>query len=118
MEERDDPTAHAEMLALAEAAREAGRRGVEGATLFVTVEPCPMCMGAAILARLSRVVFGTPEPRTGACGSLISLPTEPGLPHRPAVRGGVMEEACRERLRRFFRERRERSEDPEGEGGG
>lgn len=101
-----DPTAHAELLALRAAAAAVGRWRLEGATLAVTLEPCPMCAGAAVLARVGRVVFGAPDPKAGACGSLYNLCADPRLNHEPEVRGGVRADACGALLREFFARRR------------
>ncbi|MEV0355933.1 nucleoside deaminase [Nocardia sp. NPDC050697] len=106
-EELGDPTAHAEILALRRAAAAHGdgwRLG--GATLVVTVEPCTMCAGALVLARVARVVFGAWEPKTGAVGSLWDVVRDRRLNHRPEVRGGVLEADCAALLDRFFREHR------------
>lgn len=102
-----DPTAHAEVLALraAAAAHGDGWRLV-GATLAVTVEPCTMCAGAAVAARVARIVFGAWEPRSGAVGSLWDVVRDRRLTHRPEVRGGVLAEECAELLDVFFSERR------------
>ena len=106
-----DPTAHAEILALREAAARRGNYRLTGATLVVTVEPCLMCMGAAIHARVARVVFGAHDPKAGAAGSLYDLASDPRLNHRVEVIPGVREEACRRLLQAFFRERRRESSD-------
>jgi tRNA(adenine34) deaminase len=103
---RQDPTAHAEMLALREAARRLGTWRVLGATLFVTLEPCAMCAGAIVLARVARVVYGSPDPKAGAAGSVLDVLAEPRLNHRPVVESGLLEDECAEVLRAFFRERR------------
>jgi len=100
------PFEHAEMLAMWAATAKVGARELEQAVLYSTVEPCVMCIGAVILARLPRVVFGVREPRTGACESIFAIPNEPRLMHRIAVIGGVEEERCRELLQRFFAQRR------------
>lgn len=100
------PFEHAEMRALWEATAAVGVHGLEQAVLYCTVEPCVMCIGAVILARVPRVVFGAREPLTGACESIFAIPNEPRLQHRVAVIGGVEEDACRELMRRFFAERR------------
>ncbi len=97
-----DPTAHAEMVAIRQAAAWAGSRRLTGATLYVTLEPCAMCAGAIVLARLSRLVFGALDPKTGACGSLRNLVQDPRLNHSCEVAPGVMEEECGELLRAFF----------------
>lgn len=102
-----DPTAHAEVLALREAATTIGDGWrVSGATLYVTLEPCTMCAGAIVLARVPRVVFGAYDPKAGACGSVLSVLDRPELNHRPAVTAGVLEPECAELLRAFFRSRR------------
>jgi tRNA(adenine34) deaminase len=103
---RQDPTAHAEVLALRAAARAAGSWRVLDSTLYVTLEPCAMCSGAIVLARVPRVVWGAPDPKAGAAGSVLDVLAEPRLNHRPAVTGGVLEEECAALLRAFFRARR------------
>ena len=101
-----DPTGHAEIVALRTAAKYLGNYRLPGATLYVTLEPCAICMGAIIHARLARVVYGAADPKTGACGSVINLPNESRLNHHTEVVGGVLEQACGEMLRNFFRLRR------------
>jgi len=101
-----DPTAHAEIVALRDAAARLKNYRLSGATLVVTVEPCLMCVGAMVHARIGTVVFGTPEPRTGALGSMTAAHETPGLNHRLAVVGGVLEDDCRALMRDFFRVRR------------
>ena len=102
-----DPTAHAEILALRAAARVVGDGWrLEGATLAVTVEPCTMCAGAAVMARVARLVFGAWEPKTGAVGSLWDVVRDRRLTHRPEVRGGVLAEACAAPLEAFFARQR------------
>ena len=105
-ERRGDPTAHAEVLALREAAARVGSWRVLDATLYVTLEPCAMCAGAIVLARVPRVVFGCPDPKAGAAGSVLDVLAEPRLNHRPQVVGGVLERDGAELLRAFFRARR------------
>lgn len=101
--ERDaDPTAHAELLAVREAARTVGSWRLTGATLVVTLEPCAMCAGAAVLARLDRVVFGAADPKAGAAGSLLDLLRDRRLNHRPEVLGGVLADEAADLLHRFF----------------
>ena len=97
-----DPTAHAEMVAIQQAAARAGSRRLTGATLYVTLEPCAMCAGAIVLARLSRLVFGAFDPKTGACGSLRNLVQDPRLNHSCEVATGVMGQECGDLLRGFF----------------
>jgi tRNA(adenine34) deaminase len=103
---RGDPTAHAEMLALREGARIGGGWRVLDAVLYVTLEPCAMCAGAIILARVPRVVFGANDPKAGACGSVVNLLDLSQLNHRPAVAGGLLAGECGELLRGFFASRR------------
>ena len=98
-----DPTAHAEILALRRAARLIGSRRLEGCTLVVTLEPCTMCAGALVLARVSALVFGAWEPKTGAVGSLWDVVRDRRLNHRPEVYAGVLESECAAMLRNFFR---------------
>ena len=97
-----DPTAHAEVLAIREAADRLGTWRLEGCTLVVTMEPCPMCAGAVVLARLERVVFGAWDPKLGACGSVWDVPRDRRATHRAEVVGGVLEDECGEVVRRFF----------------
>ena len=101
-----DPTAHAEILALRNAGRIYENYRLEGSTLVVTIEPCPMCMGAALNARISRLVFGAFDPRSGAAGSLYNLASDPRLNHRIEVVSGIKERACAGLIRRFFQTRR------------
>ena len=101
-----DPTAHAEIVALREAGRITGNYRLSGATLYVTLEPCAMCVGAMIHARVARLVYGARDPKTGAAGSVFALTETDQLNHRIATEGGLMEEACGELLRQFFRQRR------------
>ncbi|WP_040509880.1 nucleoside deaminase [Gordonia soli] len=102
-----DPTAHAEVLALRAAAAAFGDGWrLPGCTLAVTVEPCTMCAGAVTLSRMDALVFGAWEPKTGAVGSLWDVVRDPRLAHRPQVRGGVLEDECRELMLDFFRPRR------------
>ena len=97
-----DPTAHAEVVALRRAAAGRGRWRLDGCTLVVTLEPCTMCAGAAVLARVERVVYGAVDPKAGAAGSLWDVLRDRRLNHRPEVRGGVLEAACSELLLTFF----------------
>ena len=98
----DDPTAHAEILALREAGRQLGNYRLTGATLYATLEPCCMCAGAMIHARIERIVFGAPDPKTGAAGGRFDLLQLPGHNHRPAVEGGCLETESAALLRHFF----------------
>lgn len=101
-----DPTAHAEIAAIRAAAARLSNYRLTGASLYVTLEPCSMCAGAIIHARIRRVVFGAADPKTGAAGSVFGILGTNRLNHEVAVTGGVMAEECGERLRRFFRSRR------------
>lgn len=101
-----DPTAHAEIVAMRAAATRLENYRLSGATMVVTVEPCLMCVGAMVHARIGTVVYGTPEPRTGALGSATAAHETPGLNHRLAVLGGVLEDDCRTLMKDFFRLRR------------
>jgi tRNA(adenine34) deaminase len=103
---RQDPTAHAEIIALREAARVSGTWRVLDAVLYVTLEPCAMCAGAIVLARVPRVVFGASDPKAGACGSVLDVLAEPRLNHRPDVGGGLLAEECGALLSAFFASRR------------
>ena len=106
-----DPLAHAEILALRAAARAQGSWRLEGATIFVTLEPCAMCAGAIVLARVARLVYGTADPKAGFCGSLGDLVRDPRLNHRPEVVSGVRSGAGAALLRAFFAELREGARD-------
>ena len=105
-EVRADPTAHAEMIALREAARAIGSWRVLDAVLYVTLEPCAMCAGAIVLARVPRVVFAATDPKAGAAGSVFDILAEPRLNHRPQVAGGLLAEEAADLLRSFFAPRR------------
>ena len=108
---RQDPTAHAELLALQRAAAALGSWRLLDTTLYVTLEPCAMCAGAIVLARVPRVVFGTTDPKAGAAGSVLDVLAEPRLNHRPSVVGGPLAGECAALLRDFFVSRRS---DPKG----
>jgi tRNA(adenine34) deaminase len=103
---RQDPTAHAEVLALREAARAEQSWRVLDAVLYVTLEPCAMCAGALVLARVPRVVYGASDPKAGACGSVLDVLGEPRLNHRPEVAGGLLAADCGAMLSAFFAARR------------
>lgn len=103
----DDPTAHAEVLALREAARTLGRWRLDDCTLVVTLEPCAMCAGASVLARIPRVVLGAWDPKAGACGSVMDVLRNPALNHWTEVHGGIMAEDCGQLIREFFRGHRQ-----------
>ncbi len=105
-EHRQDPTAHAEVQALRDAAAALGSWRVLDSTLYVTLEPCAMCAGAIVLARVPRVVFGCTDPKAGAAGSVLDVLADPRLNHRPEVTGGVREHEAAGLLREFFRQRR------------
>jgi tRNA(adenine34) deaminase len=109
-----DPTAHAELLALRAAARTVGSWRLERCTLYVTLEPCAMCAGATVLARLPALVFGAADPKAGAVGSLMDIARDPRLNHRVDVTAGVLADECADLLTRFFRTRRAKSQQPTG----
>jgi tRNA(adenine34) deaminase len=106
MQELRDPTAHAEMLAIRAALSQRNTGRLDGCDLYVTLEPCAMCAGAIVLARIPNVVFGTPDPKAGAAGSVLDVLAEPALNHRPEVSGGVLEGECAALLRGFFAAKR------------
>ena len=101
-----DATAHAEMLALTQAEEQMGDWRLTDCTLYVTKEPCPMCAGAIVQARIPRVIYGTADPKAGACHSLFSLTSDIRLNHQSAVLGGIMAEDCKAILQEFFRQQR------------
>jgi tRNA(adenine34) deaminase len=103
---RCDPSAHGEVLALRLAARKTRNYRLLGTTLYATLEPCVMCMGAVVHARVERVVYGAPDPKWGGCGSIVNLAGDSRLNHHPEVIGGVCLERCRELIQAFFRQRR------------
>jgi tRNA(adenine34) deaminase len=105
-EKLQDPTAHAEMLILTQAAAALQSWRLAGVTLYVTLEPCTMCAGALVLARIDRLVFGAPDPKAGACGSLWDVPGDRRLNHRFPVTAGVLADECSDVLRAWFQERR------------
>lgn len=111
----EDPTAHAERLAITLAGRSLGTWRLEDCTLYVTLEPCAMCAGAIVLARIPRVVYGALDPKAGACESLFRLASDPRLNHRAELVGGVLAEDCSAVLQTFFRSRRPRTTDPQNE---
>jgi tRNA(adenine34) deaminase len=110
-----DPTAHAEILALRDAGKNLGNYRLPGLTLYVTLEPCAMCVGAILHARVARVVFGAADPKTGAAGSVLNLFAEPRLNHHTLLQGGVMAESCGVLLSAFFAQRRQQRKTEEGE---
>lgn len=101
-----DPSAHAEMMALRSAAQNESNYRLPGTTLYVTLEPCTMCAGAMLHARVERVVFGAADPKTGAAGSVLNVFSEKQINHQTQVEGGIMSEECGQILRNFFKERR------------
>ena len=103
---RADPTAHCEILAVREAARALGHWRLAGTVMYVTLEPCAMCAGAVVLARVPRVVYGAEDPKAGAAGSVLNVLAEPKLNHRPDVAGGLLAEESAALLRQFFTVRR------------
>jgi tRNA(adenine34) deaminase len=103
---RNDPAAHAEILALRRAGKKLGNYRLGGCTLYVTIEPCAMCAGALVLARVSRLVYGARDPKAGACGSALDVVNHAALNHKMQVVGGVLEPECASLLKQFFRERR------------
>ena len=106
IEQLDDATAHAEILLLRECAKKIGRRNLSTCTVYVTVEPCPMCAGALMLCRLKRLVYGTTDSKFGACESLFNVTNNPALNHQLDVTAGVLESECRELMQNFFKLRR------------
>jgi tRNA(adenine34) deaminase len=110
-----DPTAHAEVVALRDAAQRVGNYRLGGCTLYVTLEPCAMCVGAIFHARIARLVYGAADTKTGACGSVINLPAEQRLNHHMEVACDVLAEECARMLRQFFAVRRRSGVDADGE---
>jgi len=114
-EQLKDPTAHAEIIALTQAAAALGIWRLHGGTIYVTLEPCPMCAGALVQARLDRLVYGCPDPKAGACGSLYDICRDQRLNHRLEVTTGILGDDCADLLQDFFRRRRRNNgERPEG----
>lgn len=111
-ERLQDATAHAEMVAITAASQALGTWRLEDCTLYVSLEPCPMCLGACLNARVKRVVYGALEPKCGACGSVVDLSSPPGYNHRITVTGGVLGEESSDLLKRFFRALREQRNQP------
>ena len=105
-EQLADPTAHAEIIALTQAAAARQNWHLNGCTMYVTLEPCPMCAGALVLSRMDRLVYGCDDPKSGACKSLYNIVTDGRLNHRLEVTSGVLQEQCREQLQGFFAQRR------------
>lgn len=105
-ETQHDATAHAELIAIRRACQALGRWRLTGMTLYVTIEPCPMCAGAIIMSRISRVVYGGTDAKAGACESLFNITGCPTLNHQPEMRAGVLEDECSAIIKQFFQERR------------
>ena len=103
-----DATAHAELIAIQQACKDLGRWRLSGLTLYVTIEPCPMCAGAIVMSRVDRVVYGSTDNRAGACESVFNIPGNEHLNHRPEITAGVLQEECSGIMKRFFKERREK----------
>lgn len=101
-----DPTGHAEVVAIREAGRKLGEWRLSECSMVVTLEPCPMCAGATVNARIGRLIYGATDPKAGACETLYSIPSDPRLNHRVEMHGGVLADRCVELLRAFFKERR------------
>ena len=105
----NDPSAHAEIIALREAGARLKNHRLTGCQIFVTIEPCPMCAGALVHARVSRLVYGASDPKAGAVTSVLQVLTHPGLNHKMEVKSGVLERECSDILQKFFREKRKQS---------
>ncbi|MDR3185506.1 MAG: tRNA adenosine(34) deaminase TadA [Christensenellaceae bacterium] len=108
-ETKHDPTAHAEIEAIRKATRKLRNWHLDGADMYVTLEPCPMCAGAIINARLQRLYFGAYDPKGGCCGSLLNIPNDIRFNHRTSVEGGILEETCAAQLSNFFKAKRKNS---------
>lgn len=104
----NDPTAHAEMIAIREASQKLGRWRLTGADIYVTVEPCAMCAGAIVLARVDRLIYGAPDEKAGACGSIFNIVEDTRLNHQPEIISGVLEAECRGVIENFFKRKREK----------
>jgi tRNA(adenine34) deaminase len=111
-EQLNDPTAHAEIIALTQAAAELESWRLHGCTLYVTLEPCPMCAGALVLGRLDRLVYGCSDPKAGACESLYNIVQDDRLNHRLEMTTGVLQDECSQLLSRFFKQRRRKKDSP------
>jgi len=109
IERLKDPTAHAEMIAITSAANCLGTKWLNQASLYVTIEPCSMCAGALVLARIKNLYFGAPDPKTGACGSVIDIVNHKKLNHRIKVTGGILEAECSSILKEFFKQKRSKN---------
>lgn len=103
---RNDPTAHAEILALKKAAQKTGNYRLTNCKMYVTIEPCPMCAGAAVWARIKKIIFGVCDEKSGACGSVVNIVNNKKLNHRIKIKSGVLSNECADLMRKFFRKRR------------
>ena len=108
IERLKDPTAHAEIIAITSAANYLGTKWLNQASLYVTIEPCSMCAGALVLARIKHIYFGAQDPKTGACGSVVNIIDNEKLNHRVKVEGGILEEECSSLLKEFFKIKRKK----------
>jgi tRNA(adenine34) deaminase len=108
VERLKDPTAHAEMIALTSAANYLGSKWLSGVTLYVTIEPCSMCSGALVLARIADLFYGARDPKTGACGSVLNIANHKKLNHRIKIKSGILEEECSSLLKEFFKKKRKK----------
>jgi tRNA(adenine34) deaminase len=108
IERLKDPTAHAEMIAITSATNYLGSKWLNKATAYVTIEPCSMCAGAFVLARIHRLIYGADDPKTGACGSVVNIVNNKELNHRIKVKSGVLEKECSSLLKDFFKKKRKR----------
>ena len=108
IERLKDPTAHAEMIAITQAASTLGSKWLNDASIYVTIEPCSMCAGALVLARIKNIVYGAQDPKTGACGSVVNLVNHQKLNHRITVEKGILEKECGYLLKEFFKKKRDR----------
>lgn len=108
-EQLQDPTAHAEIIALTQAAAALQNWHLNGCTMYVTLEPCPMCAGALVLSRMDRLVYGCDDPKAGACGSLYNIVDDERLNHKLQIRAGVLAEECSKQLQNFFEHRRNKT---------
>ena len=111
-EQLQDPTAHAEIIALTQAAAALESWRLNGCTMYVTLEPCPMCAGALVLSRMDRLCYGCSDHKSGACGSLYNIVADERLNHRLEVSAGVLEKECKEQLQNFFERRRDENAEP------
>lgn len=111
VERLKDPTAHAEMIALTSAANFLGTKWLNGASMYVTIEPCSMCAGAFVLARIGAVFFGAHDPKTGACGSVFNIACHKKLNHQISIKGGVLKEECGSLLSEFFKKKRSKTKE-------